>query len=117
MMSRKERKKIKNVLFAYNSHNVFVFSLFAENLEVWGFFFSYAHPHPFGKIEENVPITIKQIFIDKKNSYKMKLIWNSCKQFVIKLSAFFLQFETMPFEFFLKHANLWRFLCITLIQD
>lgn len=37
-MSRKERKKMKNVLFACNSHNVFVFSLFSEKLEVWGFF-------------------------------------------------------------------------------
>lgn len=33
MMSRKKKE---NVLFAFNSHNVFLFSLLAEKLEVLG---------------------------------------------------------------------------------
>lgn len=61
MMFRKERKKKENVFFALNSHSVFVFSLFAEKLEIWVFFLC-TYPHLFGKIKENVPVTIKTNF-------------------------------------------------------
>lgn len=67
--------------FALSSHNSFVFSLFLEMLEVH-FILIHTYPHLSGKGNFYQ--------LKKKKTYKVKIIQNSSKQFVFKLSVLLL---------------------------